>query len=127
MYSPFDLNNNLTQLPKIEVTVTINTQYVSDCVSICYYYPSINACYLRVRFSRKATLDGGSAGGTYVLGTIPEEYVNVFLNPLTTYTAQGSLNAEVQGYVSIEGNITIRMNGSTNPTYFYLYGFWIVD
>ena len=122
-----NLNNNLTQLPKIEVPVTINTQYVSDYISICYYYPSINACYLRVRFTRKANLDGGTAGESIVLGYIPGEYVNYFLSPLTTYTAQGSLNAEVQGYVSTDGNVTIRMNGSTNPTYYYLAGFWVVD
>ena len=72
-------------------------------------------------------MDGEDAGETYVLGSIPGEYVNVFLNPLTTYAAQGSLNAEVQGYINTDGDITMRMNGSTNPTYYYLYGFWVVD
>ena len=72
-------------------------------------------------------MDGGSAGEPYVLGSIPEEYVNVFLNPLTFYTAQGTLNAQVQGYVNADGEITMRMNGSTNPTYYYASGFWAVD
>lgn len=72
-------------------------------------------------------MDGGSAGKVYVLGFIPEEYVNVFSSLLTFYTAQGTLNAEVQGYVSTDGGITMRMNGSTNPTYYYASGFWIVD
>lgn len=121
-----ELNSNLTQLPKIEVPVTINSTYVTEYIAICYYYPALHACYFRARFTRKTTMDAGEEGVGYILGNIPEEYVDKFLTPLSVYAAQSNYKAALYAYISVDGDITLRMINTTNPSYFYLGGFWIV-
>lgn len=111
---------------KVEVPITINTDYVSAYIGACYYYPFLNACYLKIRFARSATLDGGTGGIEYTLATIPEEYLPTFVHPLSVYAAQGNTTANIYGFINSLGSIGIRMNGSTNPTYYYLSGFWVL-
>ena len=71
-------------------------------------------------------MDAGEEGVGYILGNIPEEYVDKFLTPLSVYAAQSNYKAALYAYISVDGDIILRMINTTNPSYFYLGGFWIV-
>ena len=72
-------------------------------------------------------MDGGSAGTSFEIGTIPAEYAPVLTTALATFCMTGSTSPIVQGAVDGEGIIYLRMNGSTNPQYFYMSGSWFVN
>ena len=72
-------------------------------------------------------MDGGSAGTSFELGTIPAEYAPALTTALATYCMTGSTAPIVQGAIDGGGTIYLRMNGSTNPQYFYMSGSWFFN
>lgn len=115
---------------KISIIPTISfASGISSLVSHSYYYPHLRMVVFSMRAERKSsyTFDGTTAGTTYVIATIPSQYAPVISVALTTYASIGSLDAMVQGAVTGDGEINLRMNGKTNPTYFYLAGSWVID
>ena len=104
----------------------MNTENVSDYYGSVRYFPALNMCTAKLRFTRKVTLDGGS-GTDYKLASIPEQYADVVATPLRVYAAIGNPDAGLYGYINTYGEISIRMIDSTNPTYYYLGGTWFVD
>lgn len=86
---------------------------ISSLVSHSYYYPHLRMVVFSMRAERKSsyTFDGTTAGTTYVIATIPSQYAPVISVALTTYASIGSLDAMVQGAVTGDGEINLRMNG----------------
>lgn len=115
----------------VDITPTVSfTTRISDLISYSRYYPHLKLTVFSIRAARKYsyTFDGSAARIIYTIAKIPSQYAPPQVSvALSFYAGIGSLDAMVHGAINSEGEITLRMNGKTNPTYFYFSGSWITD
>lgn len=126
------IDGNLTVMGGyVDITPTLSfTTGISNLISYSRYYPHLKLTVFSMRVTRKSsyTFDGSDAGTSYTIAKIPSQYAPSQVSvALSLHASIGSLNAMVHGAINSEGEITLRMNGKTNPTYFYFSGSWITD
>ena len=118
----------LVQGGPINIPVTIlMTDRIDAVYSQSKYIPHLKMTILNVRLERKTsfTFDGTESGTSWDIVSIPSQYAPSDLSVACySYIGIGSLSAEINCSIDAEGIIKLRMNGKTNPQYFYIGGVW---
>ena len=121
----------LVQGGPIDIPVTIlMTDKIDAVFNQSKYIPHLKLTVLNVRLRRKTsfTFDGTEKGTSWDIISIPSQYAPAEVSTACySYTGIGSLSAEINCSIDADGLIKLRMNGKTNPEYFYIGGIWFAE